>query len=417
MAKLFFSTDDLAHGHFSRTKGEFSWRLTKAGCLTIEGTGELHQDIESCHGNSGDGWDSHFDWDETEWPWHTDILIPKVEKVVIGEGITSICAYAFRNYPNLKEVAFPDTLDTIEQEAFSGTQISQVRLPKYLTYMGRWVFSRTPLAKAAGKEFCLDGWQFKEDRTIKIPHTANIIPSEDNGSAVWSYSTFKETEATYRRAKAHPNGSHLMELLDYLKEGAMDDALNNCRLTETKYGRLTPSEFMAQNQITKEMTLLRNSTLTIKSFEKSLRTQTICIVFRPQNGFMAVTALGLLRELEEAALFTDSSSAFTVNFTLPKELHDQKPFQALLEIINTLFPWIAKVNVATTEDHCPYLPWYMPVVKDAEQTKPLENGHQGIESASKPSLKNTLYCRKCGAKLPPDSVYCYKCGTKVITSF
>ena len=97
MAKLFFSTDDLAHGHFSRTKGEFSWRLTKAGCLTIEGTGELHQDIESCHGNSGDGWDSHFDWDETEWPWHTDILIPKVEKVVIGEGITSICAYAFRN--------------------------------------------------------------------------------------------------------------------------------------------------------------------------------------------------------------------------------------------------------------------------------------------------------------------------------
>ena len=32
----------------------------------------------------------------------------------------------------------------------------------------------------------------------------------------------------------------------------------------------------------------------------------------------------------------------------------------------------------------------------------------------KQKVLNTMYCRKCGQKIPPDSVFCYRCGTKVI---
>ena len=46
-----------------------------------------------------------------------------IEKVVIEEGITSICKNAFSGCTNLKEVDLPDSMESIGSNAFSGTEI------------------------------------------------------------------------------------------------------------------------------------------------------------------------------------------------------------------------------------------------------------------------------------------------------
>lgn len=46
-----------------------------------------------------------------------------IEKVVIGEGITSLCQNAFYGCTNLKEVDFPDSLEFIGRNAFVGTEL------------------------------------------------------------------------------------------------------------------------------------------------------------------------------------------------------------------------------------------------------------------------------------------------------
>ncbi|SEL36078.1 leucine-rich repeat protein [Ruminococcus albus] len=52
-----------------------------------------------------------------------------IEKVVIGEGITSICNNAFNGCANLKEVDLPESLEFIGKTAFTGTELynSQIK--------------------------------------------------------------------------------------------------------------------------------------------------------------------------------------------------------------------------------------------------------------------------------------------------
>lgn len=98
-----------------------------------------------------------------------------------GEGITEICHQAFQNYSNLREVAFPDSLRSIEQFAFMGTNLTHVRLPDGVAFVGMGAFSRTPLWDASEGDIYLDGWllSIKETKLAECrvrPGTMGISP-------------------------------------------------------------------------------------------------------------------------------------------------------------------------------------------------------------------------------------------------
>lgn len=252
--------------------------------------------------------------------------------------------------------------------------------------------------------------RFGSDRSTEIIRTGSVIPWEDNGEPVWSISTFAETERIYARAKEHPQKEHLIGLLNELKEGAQRDALFNCRHTQVKNGRLTPEAYKAQSQIVKDMDLLTMSGWIVKTFQTREEKKTVDIVLRPYNGVMCVTVLGLLHKLEKLEPLTDVDSSFTVRIQLPKELHDQAPFQAFLEILKKLFSWVGQITVTTTNEKCPYHDWYVPV---GGMPVPTENNRRPEAVPYGDQSEVRLYCRKCGTRLPLDSMYCYRCGTKV----
>ena len=59
----------------------------------------------------------------------------EVTKVIIGEGITSICDFAFASKESLKELALPDTIESIGYQAFYNTGIEEIVIPDSVTFI------------------------------------------------------------------------------------------------------------------------------------------------------------------------------------------------------------------------------------------------------------------------------------------
>ena len=116
-----------------------TWTLDNLGTLTISGTGEI-----------------------TSAPWKTDYA-SVIKKVVIEEGVTSICSSAFSYLRSLEEVVFADSVTRIDYNAFEECHaLKNVVLPKNLEYMGNYAF----------------GWC--EIETLVFPSTVNL---EETGGA------------------------------------------------------------------------------------------------------------------------------------------------------------------------------------------------------------------------------------------
>ncbi len=87
-----------------------TWSLSQAGVLTISGTGPM-----------------------TSHPWN----MGSVNRVVIGNGVTSICDYAFYNCQSLEQVTIPYSVVSIGESAFEGcTGLSGITLPGNLNNIG-----------------------------------------------------------------------------------------------------------------------------------------------------------------------------------------------------------------------------------------------------------------------------------------
>lgn len=66
----------------------------------------------------------------------------ELEKVVLGNNITWIDLYAFKNCENLKEIKLSDKLDTIRGWAFSGcTSIKEIVIPEGCWFIGYQAFA------------------------------------------------------------------------------------------------------------------------------------------------------------------------------------------------------------------------------------------------------------------------------------
>ena len=94
--------------------GNLTWKLTDEGELTIEGEGEMN----SCP------------WSQYE---------SSIKSVVIGEGVTSICNYAFFNCTNLTSIDIPESVSKIGQYAFANTGWYDNQ-PEGLVYIGSCLY-------------------------------------------------------------------------------------------------------------------------------------------------------------------------------------------------------------------------------------------------------------------------------------
>ena len=93
------------------------WLLEHNGTLTVSGEGEM-----------------------TSAPWGEYSM--QVKKLVIEEGITSVCMDAFSGFKILKEISLPDSLLTMGHSAFSGCiSLQNVTIPENTTVTGQYVFS------------------------------------------------------------------------------------------------------------------------------------------------------------------------------------------------------------------------------------------------------------------------------------
>lgn len=99
-----------------------NWTLTADGTLTISGSGAI------------------YDMNDALENWNG--LDEYVKKIVIQSGITSIGAYAFHNFQEVREVSIPDSVTSIGGGAFGlCTKLSSITIPNSVTSLGSSVFT------------------------------------------------------------------------------------------------------------------------------------------------------------------------------------------------------------------------------------------------------------------------------------
>lgn len=99
------------------------WILYDDGTLNISGSGR----IGSCKV-------------EDDIPWH--IYAPKITRIVIGEGITSLGAMVFEGCTAATSVEIPNTVTEIGFAAFSNcTSLVNLTLPDSIKTIGEYAFS------------------------------------------------------------------------------------------------------------------------------------------------------------------------------------------------------------------------------------------------------------------------------------
>ena len=127
-----------------------TWSLDANGVLTFSGTGSMGSDR----------------------PWYD--YRNQIYSLVIGEGITDICDYAFARM-DIVSAVIPSSVTKIGAGAFYGTGLTQVQLSKSITDIGYGAFSNclnlTAITVATGNPVyrSVDGLLYQGDTLIRVP--------------------------------------------------------------------------------------------------------------------------------------------------------------------------------------------------------------------------------------------------------
>ena len=92
--------------------------------LTISGTGDMYDFRQYA-----------------ETPWYA--YYEEIEKIIVGEGVTSVGNHAFEGTRNAAQVTLPTTLKRIGDSAFQGCYVLSLMLPEGLESIGRYAFMYT----------------------------------------------------------------------------------------------------------------------------------------------------------------------------------------------------------------------------------------------------------------------------------
>lgn len=116
----------IASADESGTYNSLTWKyVSDTYTLTIEGTGDI----------STESYSNEY----LNLPWRT--YMNDIQKVLIGEGITSIGFQAFMDYPALASVSLPNSLTCIGEQAFAEcTALSAINIPSNITEIGYEAF-------------------------------------------------------------------------------------------------------------------------------------------------------------------------------------------------------------------------------------------------------------------------------------
>lgn len=110
------------------TINDLTWTFDYEGTLTIEGSGYMY----SSYGST---------------PW--DDFRNGIKKVVIKNGVTSICDSAFSDCKNLTEITIPNSVTSIGNDAFIMCEkLLEISIPNSVHYIGYDAFALTPWLKA-----------------------------------------------------------------------------------------------------------------------------------------------------------------------------------------------------------------------------------------------------------------------------
>ena len=112
--------DTTGYGFVSGTfGGGFAWSLTEStGELVVTGSGDMPNDWVS----------------GTDIPWYSYGL--SIKSAFVGEGITSICKWAFVNCTNMTSVSLPTTLKSTDYMSFYNAGLTSLTLPDGMETIG-----------------------------------------------------------------------------------------------------------------------------------------------------------------------------------------------------------------------------------------------------------------------------------------
>ena len=100
---------------------DLRWYLTNDGVLTISGKGEMYDYS-----------------DDNRELWYEYVI----ERIIIGDGVTTIGENAFRDCSNLTSVTIPNSVTEIGFRAFSScSSLTSVTIPNSITEIGDYTFS------------------------------------------------------------------------------------------------------------------------------------------------------------------------------------------------------------------------------------------------------------------------------------
>lgn len=128
--EIYYDSDALHKGKFVQgtcgTDGNedaVKWNVDNNGTLTVTGTGAIRN------------YDEHY----MTMPWLVAQLY--INKIVIGEGITSVGDFTFEGAWNVTDISFPSTLESIGENAFMhNANVKTLVLPDALQTIGQSAF-------------------------------------------------------------------------------------------------------------------------------------------------------------------------------------------------------------------------------------------------------------------------------------
>ncbi|SFD27847.1 leucine-rich repeat protein [Ruminococcus albus] len=215
--EAYFEIKDPAKPADNKCGDQLTWEFSTDGTLTISGKGDM------------------YNYELGDMPWSKDS--DKIKKVVIGEGVESICCYAFSNLEELVSVELSDSLRIIDDYAFcNDRKLSSVNnISPSLEVIGCYAFDKTAWLEAKRSEdpmvivngVLIDGAGCKGK--VKVPEGTKIISaySFSGNSAITSVELPNDTK--YIRQCAFKDCTSLTDI--YIDKNVVliyDDAFSGC---------------------------------------------------------------------------------------------------------------------------------------------------------------------------------------------